>query len=221
MFGPGSSCASRCAVLGYRPMTARMVLLRHGATEWSNTGQHTGRTDIPLLDEGEEQAKAAGALLREYGFTRFSQVLVSPLIRARDTCQLAGFASTSEADEDLHEWDYGDYEGMTSLEIQALHPGWTLWDDGVPGGERAADVGRRADRVVQRVRSRDGDTLCVAHGHFLRVLAARWLGLPPVAGRLFLLGPGGIGVLGWERAWPAVEAWNLGVAANLADPVED
>ncbi len=208
-------------MLIYPAMTARMVLLRHGATEWSQSGQHTGRTDIPLMSSGEEQAKVAGDVLREYGFTRFSQVLVSPLIRARETCALAGFAGEAEPDPDLCEWDYGDYEGMTSSEIREEHPGWTLWDDGVPGGERAADVGRRADRIVERVRSLDGDTLCVAHGHLLRVLAARWLGLPPVAGRLFLLGPGGIGVLGWERAFPALEAWNLGAAATRAALVEE
>jgi broad specificity phosphatase PhoE len=198
-----------------------MVLLRHGETEWSQSGQHTGRTDIPLLVEGEDQAKAAGAVLRDHGFTTFSQVLMSPLIRAKDTCALAGFGAHAVADADLMEWDYGDYEGLTSAQIQEGHPGWSLWEDGVPGGERAADVGRRADRIVARARGLDGDTLCVAHGHFLRVLAARWLGLPPVAGRLFLLGPGGIGILGWERAWPALEAWNLGAAPTRGSGVEE
>jgi broad specificity phosphatase PhoE len=188
-------------------MPPRMVLLRHGETEWSRNGQHTGRTDIPLLSEGCTQAEMAGALVREWGWTSFAQVLTSPLRRASDTCALAGF--TGEEDPDLVEWDYGAYEGLTSAQIREKRPGWTLWDDGVPDGERASDVGRRADRVIARALDVDGDTLCVAHGHLLRVLAARWLGLPPVAGRLFLLGAGSAGVLGWELDWPAVEAWNL------------
>lgn len=149
----------------------------------------------------------AGAFLRERGWTSFAQVLTSPLRRASETCVLAGY--DGEEDPDLVEWDYGAYEGLTSAQIRESHPGWTLWDDGVPDGERASDVGRRADRVIARARAADGDTLCVAHGHLLRVLTARWLGLPPVAGRLFLLGTGSAGVLGWELDWPAVEAWNL------------
>ncbi len=189
-------------------MPPRLVLLRHGATEWSRDGKHTGRTDIPLLDEGFEQAKAAGEVLRRHGLTGFGQVLTSPMVRASETCALAGYKG--ELDPDLVEWDYGAYEGLTTTEIRELRPGWTLWDDGVPEGERAADVGRRADRVIERVRRHHEDTLCVAHGHVLRVLAARWLGLPPVAGRLFLLRTGGVCVLGWELDWPAVEAWNLG-----------
>jgi probable phosphoglycerate mutase len=189
-------------------MPGRMVLLRHGATEWSENGKHTGRTDIPLLAEGHDQAKAAGTVVRRFGPQRFGQVLVSPLVRAEETCSLAGFEGESEPD--LMEWDYGAYEGLTSAEIRALRPGWTLWDDGVPEGERAADVGRRADRVIERARAIEADTLCVAHGHILRVLAARWLGLPPVAGRLFLLRTGAVCVLGWELDWPAIESWNLG-----------
>jgi len=149
----------------------------------------------------------AGALLRERGWTSFARVLTSPLRRASETCELAGF--DAEEDPDLVEWDYGAYEGLTSAQIRESHPGWTLWDDGVPDGERASDVGRRADRVIERARLGGGDTLCVAHGHLLRVLTARWLGLPPVAGRLFLLEAGSVGVLGWELDWPAVEAWNL------------
>ena len=125
---------------------------------------------------------------------RFSLVLTSPLRRAAETCSLAGFEG--EIEPDLMEWDYGDYEGLTTAEIRQRQPGWSLWEDGVPGGESVSDVGRRADRVLERVRAGDGDALCVAHGHLLRVLAARWLGLPPVAGRLFLLRPGGISVLG-------------------------
>jgi broad specificity phosphatase PhoE len=188
-------------------MAPTMVLLRHGATDWSLSGQHTGRTDIPLLEAGRMQAQRAGDLLRRRGLAPFAQVLTSPLCRAADTCALAGFAG--EEDPDLMEWDYGDYEGLTTAQIREARPGWTIWDEGVPGGERVSDVGRRADRVVERVRALEGTTLCVAHGHLLRVLAARWLGLPPVAGRLFRLAAGSVGVLGWDWDWPAVELWNL------------
>jgi broad specificity phosphatase PhoE len=186
-------------------MTSRMVLLRHGATEWSLSGQHTGRSDIPLLDLGQEQARAAGELLRPMTFT---QVLTSPLQRAAATCALAGF--DGEPEPDLMEWDYGAYEGRTSAEIRIDRPGWTLWTDGVVGGEGAADVGRRVDRVIARARQSPGDTLCVAHGHVLRVLTARWLGLPPVAGRLFALATGTVSILGWEHETPVVAHWNVG-----------
>ena len=187
-----------------------MVLLRHGATEWSLSGQHTGRTDIPLLDLGREQARAAGELLRGMNF---AQVLTSPLLRARETAALAGF--DGEIEPDLLEWDYGAYEGLTSEEIRDERPGWTLWTDGVVDGEGAADVGRRVDRVIERARSAQGDTLCVAHGHVLRVLAARWLGLPPVGGRLFALGTGTVSILGWERDAPVITLWNEGAAAAM------
>jgi broad specificity phosphatase PhoE len=180
-----------------------MVLLRHGATEWSLTGQHTGRTDIPLLELGRAQARAAGELLRAMSF---AQVLTSPLQRARETCALAGFDGALEPD--LLEWDYGAYEGMTSAEIRVDRPDWDLWTDGVVDGEGAADVGRRVDRVIERARLVQGDTLCVAHGHVLRVLTARWLGLPPVGGRLFALGTGTVSILGWERDTPVVTLWN-------------
>jgi broad specificity phosphatase PhoE len=188
-----------------RRMTSRIVLLRHGATEWSQTGQHTGRTDIPLLELGREQAKAAGELLR--GMT-FVQVFTSPLLRASSTCSLAGYEG--EHEPDLMEWDYGDYEGRTTAQICGDRPGWTLWNDGVVDGERAADVGRRVDRVIERARQVEGDTLCVAHGHVLRVLAARWLGLPAVAGKLFALSTGTVSILGWERQTPVISNWNVG-----------
>jgi broad specificity phosphatase PhoE len=188
-------------------MAPRLVLLRHGATEWSQSGQHTGRTNIPLLDVGRRQAEAVGALLRGSGLTEFAQVLTSPLIRASDTCSLAGFEG--EVDPDLMEWDYGAYEGLTTAEIQKSRPGWDLWSDGVPEGETASEVGRRADRVVERARSVAGDTLVVAHGHLLRVLAARWLGLPPAAGRLFILDAGALSILSSEHDRSAVLRWNL------------
>jgi probable phosphoglycerate mutase len=187
-------------------MAGRLVLLRHGATEWSVSGQHTGRTDIPLLQVGEAQAKAAGAYLRDCVRADFDLVLTSPLVRAADTCRLAGFEGAPDAD--LMEWDYGDYEGITTPDIRRERPDWSLWEHGVPGGERVAEVGRRVDQVIERARSQPGDTLCIAHGHVLRVLAARWLGLPPIAGRLFLLSTGAICVLGWDLDVPAVELWN-------------
>jgi broad specificity phosphatase PhoE len=192
-------------------MAGRLVLVRHGATEWSTSGQHTGRTDIPLLPEGEGQAAAAGAYLRATGWA-FGLVLTSPLRRAADTCRLTGFAG--EMEPDLMEWDYGAYEGLATRQIREERPDWSLWDQGVPDGERAADVGRRVDRVIERAKGHAGDTLCVAHGHVLRVLTARWLGLPPVAGRLFVLGVGAVCVLGWEGSAAAVELWNF-----VPDPV--
>jgi probable phosphoglycerate mutase len=192
-------------------MTGRLVLVRHGATEWSKSGQHTGRTDIPLLPEGEGQAAAMGAYLRSAGWV-FDLVLTSPLRRAADTCRLTGFVG--ETEPDLMEWDYGAYEGIASRHIREERPDWSLWEQGVRGGERAADVGRRVDRVIERASRQTGDTLCVAHGHVLRVLAARWLGLPPVAGRLFLLDVGAVCVLGREGNAGAVELWNF-----VPDPV--
>jgi broad specificity phosphatase PhoE len=185
-------------------MPARLVLLRHGATEWSLSGQHTGRTDIGLLDQGREQAKLAGQTLRNLSF---ALVLASPLRRAAETCALAGFEG--EPEPDLMEWDYGSYEGLTSAQIREGRPGWTLWGDGVVDGERVADVGRRVDRVIERARSAGGDVLCVAHGHVLRVLTARWLGLPPVGGRMFSLDAGAVSLLGQEHEAPVVLRWNL------------
>jgi probable phosphoglycerate mutase len=186
-------------------MAPRMVLLRHGETEWSMSGQHTGRTDIPLTPAGRAQAKAAGQRLQGM---EFGLILTSPLQRASQSCALAGF--TGEPEPDLMEWDYGAYEGRTTGDIREERPGWDLWKDGVIDGERAADVGRRADRVVARARQSEKDTLCVAHGHLLRVLTARWLGLPPAGGRLFTLGPGALSILGWERENPVVAGWNMG-----------
>jgi probable phosphoglycerate mutase len=191
-----------------------MVVLRHGATEWSQNGQHTGRTDIPLLEEGCRQAEAAGEFLRAEGLDHFDLVLTSPLRRASKTCDLAGFGGRAEADPDLVEWDYGEYEGLTTPEIRQRVPGWTLWDNGVPAGERVSEVGRRADRVIARALAHGGDTLCVAHGHLLRVLAARWLGLPPVAGRLFVLNAGALGRLEWDKEFRVMERWNVLPAAS-------
>jgi probable phosphoglycerate mutase len=193
----------------------RAFLVRHGETEWSAGGRHTGRTDVPLLDRGRAEAKRIGArLARE----RFVLVLTSPLSRARETCELAGFGPVAEVTDDLLEWDYGQYEGRRTPEIRNERPGWTLWSGGVPGGETAEDVARRADRVVHRVRSVDGDVALFAHGHVLRVIAARWLGQPPEAGRWYMLSPTTLSVLGWERETPAIERWNEACHLEESEP---
>ncbi len=183
----------------------RVVLVRHGQTEWSVSGQHTGTTDIPLTDEGRRQAEALGARLS--GWT-FGRVLTSPLARAADTCELAGFGARAEVTDDLREWDYGDYEGLRTADIRKDRPGWWLWRDGVPGGETVEEVGRRADRIIDAARAAEGDVALFAHGHVLRVLASRWIGLPPDHGRLFALATASISVLGWEREAAVVERWN-------------
>ena len=182
-----------------------VVLVRHGETDWTRTRQHTGRTDLPLDEEGREQARPVGEALR--GRT-FGLVLTSPLRRARETAELAGFLAVAQDRDDLAEWDYGDYEGRTTKEIRAERPDWSLWHDGVPGGETPADVGGRADRVIGEIRVASVDTLVFGHGHQLRVLAARWLGLEPADGRLFVLGTATISVLGYERETPAMLRWN-------------
>jgi broad specificity phosphatase PhoE len=186
--------------------SCRLVAVRHGATAWSGALRHTGRTDLDLEPEGRAQAEAVGRRLAGH---RFARVLVSPLMRARVTGRLAGFPG-AEVDEDLREWDYGDYEGRTTAEIQAQRPGWSLWRDGVLGGETLEEVAARADRVVDTVRSAEGDVLVFAHGHILRVIAARWLGLPAESGSHLALATGTISVLGWERDTPVVQSWNNG-----------
>jgi probable phosphoglycerate mutase len=187
----------------------RLTLVRHGETEWSRDGKHTGRTDIPLTDEGRVVAGKLAQVLRSQ---QFALVLTSPLARARDTAAIAGFPD-AVVDEDLREWDYGDYEGRTTPEIRETdEPNWFLWDDGVPNGESLDEVAARADRVVARVQAVDGDVLVFAHGHFLRVLAARWLDCRPGFGRHLVLSPATVSILGWERNVPAVEAWNAPVS---------
>jgi len=185
--------------------TPEIVIVRHGETQWSRSGRHTGRTDIPLDALGREHATGLRGYLERLSPTL---VLTSPLVRASETCELAGFGEVSVVDDDLAEWDYGEYEGRTSAGIRESRPGWTIWADGVPGGESIGDVGRRADRVIDRARSTGGHTLCFAHGHLLRVLAARWVGLPPIGGRMLALDAGSVSVLGWEREVPVVQRWN-------------
>jgi broad specificity phosphatase PhoE len=184
-----------------------IVLVRHGETEWSKSGRHTGRTDVPLTERGRDEARAVGAELRK---RRFALVLTSPLGRAAETCRLAGFGERAVQRDELMEWDYGAYEGRTTSDIRDERPGWTLWHDGVPEGETAVEVGARVDRVLAEIRSADGDAVLFAHGHVLRVLAARWLGLEPAEGRLFALDPGTISVLGYERETAVVRLWNKG-----------
>ena len=185
-------------------------LLRHGATEWSVTGRHTGRTDLPLLDEGRDQARAAAPLLDGHAFSR---VRVSPLARARETAVLAGVGGAAEPTDLLLEMDYGAFEGITTPDIRQSHPGWTIWTGAVPGGETLDDVATRADRVIAEAGAERGDTLLVAHGHILRVLIARWCGLPPDGGRVFALDTATVSVLGWEHEYPTVRALNLRAAA--------
>ena len=187
-----------------------VVLVRHGETEWTRTRQHTGRTDLPLTDEGRAQARLVGQALRS---RTFGLVLTSPLRRARETAELAGFGAEAKGREELAEWDYGDYDGRTTADIRAERPEWFLWRDGVPNGESPADVGRRADRVVEEIRAAGVDALVFGHGHQLRVLAARWLGLAPAEGRLFALDTGTLSALGYERETPVIRRWN--------EPLED
>ena len=184
-------------------------LVRHGETEWSASGRHTGRTDIGLNDIGRRQAESLGRLLAA---ETFGLVLTSPLQRARDTCELAGYLDRAEVDSDLREWDYGDYEGVTTADIRASRPGWTLWADGCPHGETASDVTVRADRVIARVRDAATETVVFAHGHLLRVLAARWVGLDASAGALFALDTATVSVLGWEREQAVILSWNRDTA---------
>jgi len=184
-----------------------IYLARHGETAWSLSGQHTGRTDLPLTDGGERNARALGVRLR--GLV-FAKIFTSPSQRAVRTCELAGFAGAGEADPDLAEWDYGQYEGRRTAEILAERPGWQLFRDGCPGGESPAEIGVRADRVVSRLRAVHGDVLVFSSAHILRVLAARWLGLEPAGGRHFLLSTASLSLLGYEHnlGEPAIRLWN-------------
>ena len=184
-----------------------IYLARHGETAWTVTGQHTGLTDLPLTERGERNAKALGKRLDGL---KFARVFTSPLQRASRTCELAGFGSTAEVDRDLVEWNYGEYEGLRTADIHAKRPDWELFRDGFPGGETLDQIGARADRVVNRIRSVNGAVLLFSSGHFLRVLAARWLGLSPAAARYFLLSTASLSALTYEHnlSEPAIGFWN-------------
>ena len=187
-------------------LLAQAWLVRHGETDWARLGRHTGRTDVTLTDTGREQARRLRARLAG---KQFAMVLSSPLSRALETARLAGFGDVLEIDPDLREWDYGAQEGLTTVEIRERIPGWSIWTHGVEGGESADQVAARADRVVARVRSARGDVALFAHGHVLRILAARWLDQqPPTHGRHLALATASISVLGWEREAPVLERWN-------------
>jgi probable phosphoglycerate mutase len=187
-------------------MSGELWLIRHGETEWSRSGAHTGRTDLPLTPEGREKAAALARLLAG---KRFAVVLSSPLQRALDTCRLAGYGAEAAIDPNLREWDYGDYEGRTTSEIQKEVPAWSVWANGVPNGETIEQVASRAESVIARAAQVDGEVALFAHGHILRILCGRWLGLPPDAGRLFALSTASVSTLGYERTTRVVTRWNF------------
>lgn len=181
-------------------------IVRHGPTAWTATGQHTGRTDLPLTDDGR---RAAAALKEKLAGRSFTLVLASPLARAYETCRLAGFADVARRCDDLMEWDYGRYDGLSRHDIRKQRPGWTIWDDGVVGGETLEQVAGRARRVISQVAGVQGDVALFAHAHLLRILAACWLELPPQAARYFELAPAAVGVLARNDGEPVIRKWNL------------
>ena len=185
--------------------TQEVWLVRHAETEWSRSGRHTGRTDVALTDEGRERARALGEVLSR---REFAVVLTSPLDRARDTAALAGLGELAQLREDLLEWDYGDYEGITTPDIRAERPGWYLWRDGVPNGESADEVAARCDRVIDELVAAAGDVAVFAHGHVLRALSARWVEQPVAFGGRLYLATGSLSVLGFEREVRVIRSWN-------------
>ena len=185
--------------------TQSLWLVRHGETEWTKTGRHTGRTDVPLTPVGEQQAAAIQARI---GARAFALVLASPLSRALETCRLAGFGDVAQVDPDLQEWDYGEFEGRTIAEIRAAQPGWSVWTVGGPGGELPSDLEQRADRIIARVTAVDGDVALFAHGHLLRVVAARWLGYPASAGAGLFMDTASVSVLTCHREDRVIRHWN-------------
>lgn len=200
-------------------MAAKQIfLVRHGETEWSLNGRHTGRSDIPLTDKGREVARQ----WRPFAAARsFALVLTSPLVRARETCELVGLGERAQIDHDLREWDYGEYEGLTPQEIRARRPDWMVFRDGCPGGDTAAEIGARVDRVIARFRAAAGDVAVFAHGHILRVLGARWLGLPASSGSHFLLDTATVCVLSDYHGVPAIRRWNAPLWRAPAPPEPD
>jgi len=208
--GAGSGVRGRTFDRGGQRLTLeeaklKVFVARHGETAWSLSGQHTGTTDLPLTDNGRRLAERMRPVLASYAF---GLVLCSPMQRARETCKLAGLGAKAVTEPDLVEWNYGDYEGLTTNQIHEGAPGWLLFRDGCPGGETPEQVGARVDRVIARLRNLDSDAALFAHGHVLRVFAARWIGLPPGSGQHFLLGTGTLCVLGYYREIPAVNMWN-------------
>jgi len=183
-----------------------IILVRHGETEWTVSGQHTGTTDLPLTVHGEDQAYGLKTKLAEFPI---SHVFTSPLLRAKETCRMAGYLQRAKIDRDLVEWNYGMYEGKTSEEIQSQRPGWNIFVNGAPEGESIEDIGARADRVLARLSSLDGNILLFSHGHFLRVLGVRYLGLSVSCGRYFILKPASISILGHEHGSRALDAWDV------------
>jgi broad specificity phosphatase PhoE len=195
------------------PHTNKLWLIRHGETDWSRSGAHTGRTDLPLTPTGQAKAAAIGRYLQG---KKFALVLTSPLQRARETCRLAGYGDVAQLEPDLMEWSYGAYEGRTSAEIQREVPGWNIWTHGVVGGETVEQVGVRARRVIERATAAEGDVALFAHGHVLRILTACWLGLEPAGGRLFAFDTACLSVLGYERETRVIEQWNQSPEAKGA-----
>jgi probable phosphoglycerate mutase len=191
-------------------MANQIYLLRHGETTWSLTGQHTGRTDLPLTENGELRASRLRGRLQGI---KFNHVLTSPLLRARRTCELAGFGAVARVEPELQEWDYGAYEGRTTADIRLQRPGWDVFRDGCPGGESTEAIGARADRMAQVLLDLDGTVAVFSHGQFLRVLAMRWIGLPVGEGRHFALDTASISILGYEHETPAITLWNAGSKA--------
>lgn len=187
-------------------MASRLVIVRHGETEWSHSGRHTGRSDIPLDARGRARASALSRVLANWDY---AAVYCSPLARARETCELAGFGGRAAMLDDLMEWRYGEYEGLTTAQIRASRPGWVLWRDGVIGGETLDDVAERADNVIALAHRISGTVLLFSHGHFLRVLTACWLQMAAIAAQRFELSTGSVSVLGHEREWTALVRWNI------------
>jgi broad specificity phosphatase PhoE len=197
--------ARRLTVSIERAGRVNVFVIRHGETAWSLSGRHTGTTDIPLTDNGRRLAERLRPILAK---ERFARVFVSPMRRARETCELAGLGNAAVIDRELGEWNYGEYEGLTPKEIHERAPGWLIFRDGCPGGESAEQIGTRADRVIARIRAVEGDIALFAHGHVLRVFVSRWIGFPVSAGQHFLLDTGTLSVLGYYREIPAVRVWN-------------
>jgi probable phosphoglycerate mutase len=190
---------------GAAPERHEVVVVRHGETEWSLSGRHTSRTDLPLTERGEKRARE---LASRFAGRSFALVLSSPLLRARETCELAGFGDQMELCDDLKEWDYGEYEGLTTAQVHERDPDWVLWRDGCPGGETPAQAGERADRALARLRAAGGDAIAFAHGHILRVTGSRWIEMEPAFGGRIALGAGGVSTLYYEHETAVLSSWN-------------